>query len=340
MMKRRTSLFVAFATLLSAVLVALAMATPARADDYKYTVRVFSGNRGTLSSDPVVKTFSKGESVNLYDIATATITDDKYVQTGFRLSGTDKLIGGNGTISGISEDMDFVVAYGVEGDLVSYTLRFVEYQTGRELAASRTYYGRAGDKPVAAFEYIEGYRPLYLAITSTLQAGEENVWTFEYVPLAEGETFVTTTTNTTTTVVPAPGTTTTYTTEAGTAGTTAEGAAAGTTAEGGAAGTTAEGGAAAATTEGGAAAAGAEGGEAAQPATQEILDLDTPLAGPDSQNGQNGASFIVNGEAIVLSTPALVAGGAIVAAAAAGLIFFIYKLKKGKKDDEEEEETA
>lgn len=324
-MKRRLSMAAALGTLLAVAFTALLVATPALADNYQYTVRVFPGNRGTLSSDPVTVKVDKGGSVNLYDIATAKITDSKYVQTGFRKSGSDELLG-NGVINGIAEDMDYVVAYGVEANSVQYTVRFVEYETGRELASSRAYYGKVGDKPVAAYEYIEGYRPRYLAITGTLRAGEENVWTFEYIPLAEGETIVTTTTNTTTSYVDTPAATQGTTTAAATgAGTTTAGQTEGTT-EGAAAGTT-EGQAAAGSTA-------QNPGEGAAPQTQEILDLDTPLAGPDSQKG---AGIIINGEALMLTTPAIVAGGAIIAAAAAGLVFFIIKLKKGKKDDEEEE---
>ena len=324
-MKRRLSIAAAFGTLLAVAFTALLVVTPALADNYQYTVRVFPGNRGTLSPDPVTVKVDKNGSVNLYDIATAKVTDPKYVQIGFRKSGDDELLG-NGVVNRISEDMDYVVAYGVEAETVQYTVRFVEYQTGKELAASRTYYGRIGEKPVAAYEYIEGYRPRYLAITGTLREGEENVWTFEYVPLAEGETFVTTTTNTSTTYVDTPAATqgTTTTAAATGAGTTTAGQTEGTT-EGAAAGTT-EGQAAAGSTA-------QNPGEGAAPQTQEILDLDTPLAGPDA----NKATGKIGNEASLLSSPALIAAIAVVAAAAAGLIFFLIKLKKDKAKNEEEE---
>lgn len=324
-MKRRLSIAAAFGTLLAVAFTALLVVTPALADNYQYTVRVFPGNRGTLSPDPVTVKVDKGGSVNLYDIATAKVTDPKYVQIGFRKSGDDELLG-NGVVNRISEDMDYVVAYGVEAETVQYTVRFVEYQTGKELAASRTYYGRIGEKPVAAYEYIEGYRPRYLAITGTLREGEENVWTFEYVPLAEGETFVTTTTNTSTTYVDTPAATqgTTTTAAATGAGTTTAGQTEGTT-EGAAAGTT-EGQAAAGSTA-------QNPGEGAAPQTQEILDLDTPLAGPDA----NKATGKIGNEASLLSSPAIIAAIAVVAAAAAGLIFFLIKLKKDKAKNEEEE---
>lgn len=319
-MKRRHMTLIAGATLLVAVVLALVVA-PARAQNYQYTVRVFPGNRGTLSQDPVSVTVDKGGSVDLYSIATATITDNKYVQTGFRLSGTDTLLG-NGIINGISEDMDYVVAYGVESDVVPYTLRFVEYETGRELAEPKTYYGKNGDKPVAAYEYIEGYRPRYLAITGTLHKDEENVWTFEYIPLEEGETTVVTTTTTRTS-----GTTTSTviqgeevqegTTNAGTQGQgqgQGQGQNQGQSQGQGQSATDAT-------------STGTQGG----PETQEILDLDTPLAGPG-----NGVSKIVEKGGLLLQSPKIIATVIIAIALCAGLFWFFVKREKDEQNDKEE----
>lgn len=320
-MKRRPSVLAVAIALITSVTMVLSVTTPVLADEYQYTVRVFPGNRGTLSADPVVKTVPKGSNVNLYDIATAKITDPKYVQTGFRLSGTDRVLG-DGKINGIAEDMDFVVAYGVEASMVSYTLRFVEYQTGKELAEPKTYYGKAGDKPVAAYEYIEGYRPLYLAITGTLSADEENVWTFEYVELPEGETVVTTTTTTTTTYTTTPTTVTTTTAAAptstsGTTQTSSQTDENQTTGNEGAQGNEAN-----ATNEG-----AEEQEESEEPPTQEILDMDTPLAGPDSSNKS------VGNEAIMLTTPAIVSGIAVIGCSAVLAAYFMAKRKKVKADE-------
>lgn len=342
-MKRQRMVLVAFVTFLAATFVALATASSAMADEYKYTVRVFPGNRGELDANPVVVEVSKGESINLFDIATAKVTDDKYVQTGFRMAGTDTLRG-DGNIPGIEEDMDFVVAYGVKADTVPYTVQFVEYETGKELAEPKTYYGKIGDKPVASYEYIEGYRPRYLAITGTLHADQENVWTFEYIPLAEGETIVTTTTTTNTTYVTRPaanneaattggGTTNTVETITTEEGGGTEGATTTTPTT-----TTDQGTEGAAGTEGTQGAEGTQGTEGtagnenAAPETQEILDLDTPLAGPNSSS-QNGEK--VTGEASLLSHPPLIAAGAVILAAAAGLIIFFITRKKEAVDEEE-----
>lgn len=342
-MKRRHLLPVAFVTVLATVFTAFAMATLAKADAYQYTVRVFPGNRGTLSPDPVVVHVNPGDDVDLYKVATATITDDKYVQTGFRLSGTDKLIGGDCVIKGVTEDMDYVVAYGVEADLVEYTLQFVEYGTGRELAKPKTYYGRAGDKPVAAYEHVEGYRPLYLAITGTLLADEENVWTFEYTPLEEGETVVVTTTTTNTNYVTLPTTTTVTETGGTTGGTTTTTETTGGAAGQAAAGGQAAGGQAAAGNEaaaGGQAAPGAEGtaGGAtepeAAPQTQEILDLDTPLAGPGATQNP-GAAPKAEKSSHLLTNPVVIAGVAIAMVLGLGILLYLASRKKKEEENEE-----
>ena len=217
-MRGHKRLFGALVALMATIAMVCSVASPAYAERYSYTVRVFQGNGGKLKSDPVSITVEKGGRVDLFDFATADVSDSKYVQIGFRLSGEDEVIGNgvvNGVIehgqsqpaekygTGITQDMDFVVAYGVKGETVKYTLKFVEYGTGRELAEPKTYYGRIGDKPVVAYEYIEGYRPLYYSITGTLKENEEdNVWTFEYVALQEGETAGSETTTTTETTVP------------------------------------------------------------------------------------------------------------------------------------------
>lgn len=336
-MRKRTAsrLIVTLAvTLVAAGLTMLSMpATRALAEDYRYTIRVFPGNRGRLPEEPVSVKVSKGEDIDLYQIASVEVTDPKYVHTGFRLSGQDKLYG-NGRVNGISEDMDFVVSYGVEADAVPYTLRFVEYGTGKELIEAKTYYGRDGEKPVAAFEHISGYRPRYLAITGTLHKGEENVWTFEYVPLGEGETIVTnTTTNGSTyTIASEPQQPETETQRPADAngngnanapeGTDDAGAGMDATGNGGNAGTERAGDASQDTAGNG------TQGSATEPETQEILDLDTPLAGPNGTNRTPGS------DATLLGQPVIVAIACVGALIAAGLWFLIMRRRKAKQDEE------
>ena len=81
----------------------------------------------------------------------------------------------------VTEDMAFVVDYGIRDDgMVKYTVKFVEEETGKELALTSTYEGRVGDKPIVSHKYISGYIPNALNATKTLTSNEaDNVFTFK-----------------------------------------------------------------------------------------------------------------------------------------------------------------
>ena len=255
---------------LCAVVLALAfVAAPAYADSYEYDVRIFAGNHGTFGGDDVVTlgTYAEGTEITVtrQQVEDMLSMEDgtKYYVKGFRVSGQDTLY--SSYTFDVNEDTDLIVAYGVEGAMTSYTIHFVVEATGQELG-SATFTGKVGDKPVESYEYFEGYRPLYRNITGTLREGS-NDWTLPYVAV-EAPTETTTVETTTTT---------TTTAAAAAAAPAAEGAAAAAPA--------AEGAAAAAPGAEGAAAAATP--EATAPATEEILDVDTPLAGPGG-TGTNG----------------------------------------------------
>lgn len=201
------------------------------ADDttqYTYKVTLSAGNKGTINGQ------NKIEQANIAPDSTVTfnlndiqVTDDKYYVKGIRLSGRDnassELLNTPGFI--VKGDADYVVAYGIKGNMVAYTVNYQD-ASGKSLAESQTFYGNVGDKPVVAYRYVENYIPDALALTKTLSNNEsENVFTFTYRP-------VVTTTTTITTTVPGTATPGTGTGNVGTAvGTTG-----GTT--GGTAGTT------------------------------------------------------------------------------------------------------
>jgi len=321
-------LSIALRAFVLAVVLACLTAAPALADEYTYTVRVFGGDKGTYngSSTYTDPTAYKLNDICTLDLSKAAANEDKYYPKGFRIAGTDELL--TDLNFPVTVDTDIVVAYGVKGDMVQYTINFVEDGTGNALTSdagrsSVTFWGKVGDKPVVAAEFIEGYRPLYNNITGTLKEGT-NVWPLPYVAIEAGEGTETVTTQTVyvdggTTVIPGGGGTTT--------GGTATGGAAGTT-EGGAAGTT-EGGAAATTPT-----------TPAAPPTQEILDVDNPLASPDANGtgtgtGEQGTGTEnIEGEGNPAApgqsafSPALTAGIAAGAALVAGLI--IYLMRKNK----------
>lgn len=161
--------------------------------DYSYRVRVFAGNQSNVSNPemPIIDLpFSPGAECNLPRSKTIEETylpeGSKYYVKGYKISGE----GGEYTCHSesfiVDRDYDLMVAYGMPDNLVSYTINFVDAETGAQLADSVTYYGNVGDKPVVAYEYIEGYRPLYRNISGTLSA-DGNVWSFPYLRLVREE---------------------------------------------------------------------------------------------------------------------------------------------------------
>ena len=212
-MKKYKKLFVSL--LAAAVLTVGSAFSVMAADTYTYKVTVYAGNKGTIDGQEQkeITDLSLGSQVIL-DINSVKVTDDKYYVKGFRLSGRDNEEALATPTIEVDGDVDYVVAYGIKGDMVAYTVNYQDAD-GKALADSQTFYGNAGDKPVVAYKYIENYIPQALALTKTLSDNEsENVFTFTYTP---GETDrIVETTTTVTTVVPVQGSTTTTTGTTGT----------------------------------------------------------------------------------------------------------------------------
>ena len=316
------------------------------ADDttpYTYKVTLSAGNKGTINGQSKIEKsdISYGskfsfDNTALYNIQ---VTDDRYYVKGIRLSGRDNasselLAAPAFTVEG---DADYVVAYGIKGNMVAYTVNYQD-ASGNALAESQTFYGNIGDKPVVAYRYVENYIPDALALTKTLSDNEsENVFTFTYTPGATDRIVETTTTVTTT----VPGTAT----PAGAAGTTGSagttGAAAGTgtgTTAGGttAGGTTAGGTTAGGTTAGGTTTGGTAGGTTNADNSQDTTD-DTTTA-PDEQtpkslvdlDDEDTPKGNIDAKDKTSKTPIAAGIGIIVVAVAAlaGLIVFLKKRAK------------
>jgi len=200
------------------------------ADDttpYTYKVTLSAGNKGTINGQNKIekKDIASGSTVtfNLNDIQ---VTDDKYYVKGIRLSGRDNDEALAAPSFTVDKDTDYVVAYGIKGNMVAYTVNYQD-ASGKSLAESQTFYGNVGDKPVVAYRYVENYIPDALALTKTLSDNEsENVFTFTYKPGATDR--VVTTTTTITTTVPGTATPGTGTGNVGTAGGTTGGTTGGT----------------------------------------------------------------------------------------------------------------
>lgn len=185
-----------FGILLAAVLLlAIVPAVSTKAAEYTYTVRFYAGKQGTFADGRDVITYKglKYGAVVSFNPGSVVLRDgSKYYVKGIRESGKD-----NNTVAAsaftVTDDRDYVVAYGLRGDTVAYTVHYVD-TGGNKLAPSDTYYGNAGDKPVVAFVYIDGYQPQAYNLTKTLVKNEaENVFTFVYTPIAGSVTKETTT---------------------------------------------------------------------------------------------------------------------------------------------------
>lgn len=223
-------------------------------DEYTYTVTFYAGNQGTFADGAgkiVMSNLKYGAFVSFDVQKDGVVTlnnSDKYYVKGLRKSGrdnseTDELEASRYSVT-VKGDADYVVAYGIKGNQVAYTVNYQDAD-GKELLASNTYYGNVGDKPVVAYQYVEGYTPQALALTKTLSENSaENVFTFRYTPI--GTTVVTIPGETTTVTTVVPGTTNVETitvpatTSAGTTTGTTTGTDAGTTTDtdAGTAGTT------------------------------------------------------------------------------------------------------
>ena len=301
------------------------------ADDttpYTYKVTLSAGNKGTINGQNKIEQadIASGSTVtfNLNDIQ---VTDDKYYVKGIRLSGRDNDEALAAPSFTVDKDTDYVVAYGIKGNMVAYTVNYQD-ASGKSLAESQTFYGNVGDKPVVAYRYVENYIPDALALTKTLSDNEsENVFTFTYTPGATDRIVETTTTVTTT----VPGTAT----PAGAAGTTGAsgttGAAAGT-----GTGTTVGGTTAGGTTAGGTTTGGTAGGTTNTDNSQDTTD-DTTTA-PDEQtpkslvdlDDEDTPKGNINAKDKTSKTPIAAGIGIIVVAVAAlaGLIVFFKKRAK------------
>lgn len=299
---------------------------PSEDKGYTYAVTLSAGDKGEFTDGQEIHKWeglsygSQDTQVifsNNYLQANVRVADDRYYIKGVRLSGRDNEAAVLGTdvsspLVRVTGDADYVIAYGVKGDQVKYTIHYQDAD-GNTLAPSQTFYGNVGDKPIVAYQYIDGYVPQSLALTKTLSANEaENIFTFVYAPGDPGD--IVNTVTDTTTVTGDPTIVTVVVPGAGTGG----GAAAG-------------GGAGAGAGAGGAADEGAAAGgdetttieeDQTPQGTQDIQDLDeeeTPLGDLEIEEEETAKGL------------PLAASVGIGAVAAVVLICLVVWLIKGRK---------
>lgn len=167
---------------------------------YTYKVTIYAGNQGSFQGTEgvslnnqnatvtqtedtiVISGLNFGDEVAFTAQADVELKSAKYYVQGIRLAGRD-----NDTVAAsvfvVKGDADYVVAYGIKGNQVSYTVNYHD-EYGNEMLPSETYYGNVGDKPVIACKYVDGYAPQASGLTKTLKENAaENVLTFIYKPI-------------------------------------------------------------------------------------------------------------------------------------------------------------
>lgn len=328
-------------------------------EPYSYTVKFYAGNHGSFAGREhvnvdnsrsgssyrieegqdviTIRNLARGDRVNFDAAMAGAVTlagDSKYYVKGIRQSGRDNDTVGLSSFR-VEGDRDYVVAYGIRGDLTSYVVQYQD-ANGRTLADSHTYYGNVGDRPVVAFLYIEGYTPQAYNLTGTLSGNTaDNVFTFVYTRTRTGGGGGTGTGGGTegTGGAGTTGTGGTATGAGGTApGAVGTGAAAGT---GGAAGTgAADGAAGGAAADGGAGAiaGGAEAGggaEAQQVPDEEVPADETPelVEAGDEEVPLDAPESTSSPTMLISVTTGLIAAAALIVL----MVFWMKRRKREKK---------
>ena len=141
-----------------------------RENAYTYKVTLSAGNKGSISGQEKIEVqdLNAGDDVS-FDLSQIQVTDEKYYVKGIRLSGRDNAEALAAPAFNVDGDADYVVAYGIKGNQVAYTVQYQDEDGPTHWQKSQTFYGNVGDKPVVAYRYIEKF---YSAGTGTDQNPE------------------------------------------------------------------------------------------------------------------------------------------------------------------------
>ena len=328
-MKQGKRLFLALLTLVC--LLTSLVPVSGFAADRNYVIHFYGGNKGTIDGSG---SYSGTGSATIPSVK----VNDGYYLKGFKESGKDptSFLSPGGVVPA-TEDIDYVAVYGIDGTQVRYTVQYLLNGTTTQLASSGTFYAGVGDRPVSSYIYIDGYVP-YRRTTRTIVADEsQNVLYCYYT-------------------APAAATTTTTAGGGAAAGAAVAGAGAavaGANAAGGAANAAAAGANAANPVQANpanptVAGANAVNPNAAAPApqqyaqTEDILDLDVPLAAPEGSALPSSAPVVPavsappviqpqNANPTGLPNWALLGGGAVGVGLIALLYWYLLFYRKKKK---------
>ena len=167
---------------ITAIIAAMIFAIlPVKAEGYTYKVVFMYGLHGTKTGEAYSIEAKNGEEIELPALPEG---EGIYTAKGWHVSGKDQI-----WVSGsypVTEDTVFVASYGVSGDMLSYTVRYLD-QAGNTLEAPETFHAKKGDKPVVAYKYIEDYLPVETkAFTFTVEY-DGRVIDFIYRPVEQNQ---------------------------------------------------------------------------------------------------------------------------------------------------------
>lgn len=168
-MKRILALVASLAVILSLNIPAFA------ADGYQYNVTISAGTKGTIAGgESVTVTKGYGAAVDLNSYISSVAPVDGYVCTGFHEAGIEGVVAS----ATVTKDVTYVATYSKKGNRaeVSYTVKYVDAATGKEIADPYTGTGLPGDEAVVPFKVIDNYMPTGYNLRFVIEAGQ----TYEY----------------------------------------------------------------------------------------------------------------------------------------------------------------
>ena len=175
-----------------------------------YEVTVYGGNWGTINgSSSVSLNVKEGANVYLeldvekgtfeievdgeshvYPYVPSSSADNKYRARGIKETGydnDDSSVAQSFTVTA-EEDLSYVLTYGIPGDLLEYTVRYVD-SNGNNLLSPATFHGTQGEEITVAPRYVADHLPAEGNQTFVLDASGKTI-TFTYNRATGGTTYI------------------------------------------------------------------------------------------------------------------------------------------------------
>lgn len=158
----------------------------------------FEGTSVTVDAENATVSVDGGDAVEITMPDGKSADESKYFVRGLKLTGhdNDEVLAGpvdlTDTASPVKDqDASLVVAYGLKGGMVEYTVNYVDADTGEDLLDPDTHYGVKGDKPVLSYKYVDGYLPNAWNETATIAEDGSTEFTFYYTEIDDEDKVIT-----------------------------------------------------------------------------------------------------------------------------------------------------